>query len=96
MEVGLSKQSRGKSWLDFRLADRLDVGGRGHTVDLLARRGTGVQGFRVTIVFLPREGGDEIQVELPNAASTADVHRLVRELQGDAARLRSLGERGFA
>lgn len=90
----MSKQSRGKSWLDFRLLNRLEVRGRDYTVDLVARRGTGVPGFRVTVVFLPREGGEAIDVELPNAPSTADVHRVVRELEGDDARLRSLAEGG--
>ncbi|MGH7476323.1 MAG: hypothetical protein ACRELD_08540 [Longimicrobiales bacterium] len=86
----MSKQSRGKSWLDFRLADRIALDGREYTVELVARRGTGVPGFRMTVVYIPREGGADTVVELPNAASTADVHRVARELSGDVARLESL------
>jgi hypothetical protein len=66
------------------------VDGRHYTVNLLARKGTGVQGFRVTVVYLPHEGGDAIERDLPNAASTADVHRLNRELSSDPPRLAAL------
>lgn len=86
----MSKQSRGKSWLDFRLADDFDAGSGPCTVELVARRGTGVQGFRVSVVFMPHDGSAELEVELPPAGSTADVHRVVRELTGDVARLTHL------
>ena len=89
----MSKFSRGASaWKEHRLADRLEVDGRSYTVQLIARRGTGVQGYRVTIHYLPHEGGDEVQAELPNAGSTADVHRMARELEADPARLVSMFE----
>ena len=87
----MSKFSRGASaWKEHRLADRLEIDGKGYTVQLVARRGTGVQGYRVTVHFIPHEAGAERQAELPNAASTADVHRLARELQADEAQLRTL------
>jgi hypothetical protein len=89
----LSKFSRGASaWKEHRLADRLEVGGRAYTVELIARRGTGVQGYRVTVHYLPHDPGDEVQAELPNASSTSDVHRMARELEADPARLVSLYE----
>jgi hypothetical protein len=83
--------SRSSSWKEHRLADRLEVGGSHYTVDLVARKATGVQGWKVTLVYLPRQAGGEIKVELPNAASTAEVRRLVRELQASEERLRELG-----
>lgn len=92
----MSKQSRGKSWLDFRLADRLETPAGDHTAELVARRGTGVSGFRMTVVFMPRDGGRERKLELENAASTADVHRRARELTGDVARLVTLFEESEA
>lgn len=58
-----------------------------YTVQLVARRGTGFQGYRVTLHFIPHASGDEVQTELPIAASTADVHRMVRELTDDPARV---------
>jgi hypothetical protein len=87
----MSKISRGRSWIEERLADRRVIDGDEYTVDLVARRSTGVQGFRVTIVYLPREpGAAEVQVELPNATSTADVHRRVQELLGAPDRIDQL------
>ena len=86
----MSKFAKGKSWIEHRLDSDLEVDGRRYTVNLLARKGTGVQGFRVTVVFLPHEGGDTVERDLPNAASTADVHRITRELTGDGPRLAAL------
>ena len=87
----MSKFSRGASaWKEHRLADKLELRGHAYTVQLVARRGTGVQGYRVTVHFLPHDSSEEVQAELPNAASTADVHRIARELESDPARLEAL------
>lgn len=83
----MSKFAKGKSWIEHRLADALELGGRTYTVNLVARKGTGVQGYRVTVDYIPHEAGDSVAVALPNAASTADVHRATRELTEDPARL---------
>ncbi|MGH7575386.1 MAG: hypothetical protein ACREM1_09725 [Longimicrobiales bacterium] len=88
----MSKFAKGKSWIEHRLADALDVDGATFTVNLVARKGTGVQGYRVTVDYIPHEGGDSVAVSLPNAASTADVHRVMRELKDDAGRLVELFE----
>lgn len=82
--------SRSSSWKEHRLADRLECGGTEYSVDLVARKATGVEGWKMTLVYLPREGGSEVKVELPNAASTAEVRRTVRDLEGAAERLREL------
>jgi hypothetical protein len=82
--------SRSSSWKEHRLADRLACNGVEYSVDLVARKATGVEGWKMTLVYLPREAGDEVKVELPNAASTAEVRRVVRELEGWEARLREL------
>ena len=88
--------SRSSSWKEHRLANRLECGGAEYSVDLVARKATGVEGWKITVVFLPRDAGDEIKAELPNAASTAEVRRLVTELEGNEGRLREMceGERG--
>ena len=86
----MSKFAKGKSWIEHRLDSDLQVDDRKYTVNLLARKGTGVQGFRVTVVYLPHDGGDTVETDLPNAASTADVHRITRELTGDSERLAAL------
>ena len=86
----MSKFAKGKSWIEHRLADTLEVGGRAHTVNLVARKGTGFSGFRVTVVYIPHDGGADVEAELPNAATTADVHRASRELSEDRAKLTEL------
>lgn len=82
--------SRSSSWKEHRLANRLDVDGTAYSVDLVARKATGVEGWKMTLVYLPRDAGEEVKVDLPNAASTADVRRRVTELEGAEARLREL------
>lgn len=82
--------SRSSSWKEHRLANRLECGGTEYTVDLVARKATGVEGWKVTLVYLPRGEGREVDVDLPNAASTAEVRRLVTELGGAEERLREL------
>lgn len=82
--------SRSSSWKEHRLANRLECGGREFSVDLVARKATGVEGWKMTLVYLPRDSGSEVKVELPNAASTAEVRRMVRELEGAEDRLREL------
>ena len=87
----VSKFSRGASaWKEHRIADLMTLDGINYTVQLVARRGTGFAGYRVTLHFIPHEGGAEAEIELPPAASTADVHHLVRDLEGDAARVEQL------
>ena len=82
--------SRSSSWKEHRLSNRVECEGVEYSVDLVARKATGVEGWKMTLVYLPRAEGTEIKVELPNAASTADVRRIVRELEGAEGRLRAL------
>jgi len=87
----MSKFSRGASaWKEHRLADRLTVDGMDYTVQLVARRGTGVQGYRVTVDYISHAEGESRNIELPNLSSTADIHKLVRELETDPPRLEQL------
>lgn len=87
----MSKFSRGASaWKEHRVADLLTLDGADYTVQLVARRGTGFQGYRVTLHFIPHNEGTEVEAELEPAASTADVHRVSRELSEDHARVEQL------
>lgn len=87
----MSKFSRGASaWKEHRIADAVTLNDVAYTVQLVARRGTGFQGYRVTLHYIPHEGGDEVQTELANASSTADVHRVVRELTENDAEVARL------
>jgi hypothetical protein len=82
--------SRSSSWKEHRLANRLECDGTEYSVDLVARKATGVTGWKMTLVYLPREASGEVKVELPNAASTAEVRQRVNELQDADERLREL------
>lgn len=86
----MSKFAKGKSWIEHRLSDSLEVGGAEYQVNLVARKGTGVQGYRVTLDYIRHDGGHTVSAELPNAASTADVHAVQRELAADPGRLITL------
>lgn len=86
----MSKFAKGKSWIEQRLADSVLFDGQEYRIELVARKGTGTQGFRVTIVFMPLDGGADAELDLPNAATTADVHKLVRDLSGDGIRLEEM------
>lgn len=82
--------SRSSSWKEHRLSNRLDCDGVEYSVDLVARKATGIEGWRMTLVYLPRGEGAEVKVELPNAASTAEVRRTTKDLEGADDRLRAL------
>jgi hypothetical protein len=86
----MSKFAKGKSWIEHRLSDDLEVAGETYQVNLVARKGTGVQGYRVSVDYIRHDGGRTVSADLPNAASTADVHAMQRELAADPARLTEL------
>jgi hypothetical protein len=83
----MSKFAKGKSWIEHRLADDLEIDGVHYIVNLVARKGTGVQGYRVTLDYIPHEGAGGGARELPQAASTADVHRMSRDLSAELPQL---------
>lgn len=82
--------SRSSSWKEHRLTNNLESGGLVYRVDLVARKATGVDGWKMTLVYLPTSDVKETEIELPNAASTADVRRVVLELEGANERLQAL------
>jgi hypothetical protein len=94
MALRVARPGRSTAW-----RTRLGADGTEYSVDLVARKATGVEGWKITVVFLPSEAGDESRSELPNAASTAEVRRLVTELEGNEggwarSRRRDAGDRG--
>lgn len=92
----MSKFAKGKSWIEHRISPDTEIDGLHFTVNLLARKGTGVQGFRMTLVYLPHDGGDAVERSLPNAGSTADVHRVTRQLADEPERVAALLREGDA
>lgn len=83
---------RRRDALEERLAEALDVDGRTFTVDLIAKRATGVQGYRTTLAFLEREGAGSFFVDLEPAESKEEAGRRAEELAADPVRLRRLLE----
>ena len=86
----MSKFAKGKSWIEHRLAGDVEINGARYQVNLVARKGTGIQGYRMTVDYVPHDGGASASAELPNAASTANVHAMQRELAADRARIVNL------
>ncbi len=87
----MTKFSRPRSWIEHRLADELEIEGESYVVELVARRGTGVAGFRVTVVFMPLQPGrGEVEAPLEGAKTEAEIHQRVRELAGAQERLLAL------
>jgi hypothetical protein len=86
----MSKFAKGKSWIEHRLADELEIDGVPYLVNLIARKGTGVQGYRMSIDYVRHDGTASVSTEMGNAASTADVHAMQRELAADRPRLAGL------
>jgi hypothetical protein len=82
--------SRSSSWKEHRLTNTLESEGSVYRVDLVARKATGVEGWKMTLVYLPTTDVEETKIELPNAASTADVRRVVLQLDGANEKLREL------
>lgn len=76
--------------IEERLSDRLQVGGSVYTVDLIAKRATGVEGYRMTLSYIEAEGTDSRFVRLEPAHSREDVEQRARELAGDRDRLATL------
>lgn len=70
--------------------DDLKVGGRRYTVELIAKKATGVEGYRMTLSYLETDGSDSAFVQLDPAATQDEVEARARELAEDPDRLRDL------
>lgn len=80
---------RKRDALEARLADELEAEGHTFTVDLTAKRATGIEGYRVTVAFLGLEGAENFFVELEPAESREEAQRRAEALE-NPERLRSL------
>ena len=83
---------RKRDALEERLAQALELGGRTFTVDLIAKRATGVEGYRTTLAFLERGGAGSFFVDLDPAGSREEAGRRAEELAADPDRLRRILE----
>lgn len=81
---------RKRDAVEERVAEALEAEGRTFTVDLIAKRATGVEGYRTTLAFLERDGGGSFFVDLEPVESREDAGLLAEELAADPPRLRRL------
>lgn len=84
---------RKRDAIEARLSDRVEAEGRAFTADLIAKRATGIQGYRVTLAFLEvgNDGGSaSFFVELEPAASREEAQELADRLRDEPERLRHL------
>ena len=83
---------RRQDQIEETVAGALEAAGSRWSVDLIAKRATGVRGYRVTLAFLEADGGRSAFVELDPAPAREAASALAAELRGDPDRLRRLLE----
>ena len=78
---------RKRDAFEERVADEIEADGHRFTVDLIAKRATGVEGYRMTLVFLELGDSTSYFVELDPAESREAAERRVESLRTDEAEL---------
>lgn len=69
--------------METRLADDLSVAGRTFTADLIAKRATGVRGYKMTLAFIERDGAESHFVDLDPASSRDEAEERAEALRAD-------------
>lgn len=83
---------RRRDQLEIRVAEALEAAASRWSADLIAKRATGVPGYRMTLAFLELCGDGSAFVELEPAPSREVVEERGQALAADPARLRELLE----
>lgn len=81
---------RRKDQIEVPVAEDLEVGGTTYSVDLIAKRATGVDGFRCTLSFIAEEGGHNAFVDLEPASGRREARERGEELRADPEKVRDL------
>ena len=76
------------------MADALDAAGSRWSADLIAKRATGVPGYRMTLAFLELEGDGSAFVEIDPAPSREEAEARGEALAADPVRLARLLQTG--
>lgn len=76
--------------LELRVADRLEAEGAAWTVDLIAKKATGVEGYRLTLSFIEVDGTRAEFVGLDPVDARAEVEATADALADDPGRVRRL------
>ena len=87
---------RRKDQIEVPVAEGLEVDGSTYSVDLIAKRATGVDGYRCTLSFIAEEGGANAFVDLEPAPGRREARERGEELRDEHEKLRDLlrGELG--
>lgn len=86
---------RRRDAIETRLAEGLEADGGAFTADLIAKRATGVAGYRVTLAFFEVDGPRNVIVDLSPAHSREEVTERARTLSSDVEGLLSLLQQGL-
>lgn len=81
---------RRRDAIEERVSDRVEAEGRAFTADLIAKRATGVEGYRMTLALLELDGDGSFFVDLESAESREEAQRRATELREDPSRVRDL------
>lgn len=81
---------RRRDSFEMRVSDSVEAEGRTYTADLIAKHATGVAGYRVTLAFFELDGPHNVIVQLPPAASRAEVQARADSLRADPEALARL------
>jgi hypothetical protein len=85
---------RRRDSFESRVSEAVEAEGLTFTADLIAKHATGVAGYRVTLAFFELDGPRNAIVQLPAAASRAEVEARADSLRADPDALaRLLAER---
>jgi hypothetical protein len=76
--------------IEVRIADDLEALNGSWTVDLIAKKATGVEGYRLTLSYLAVEGSDAEFVHLEPADDRPEVEERAEALAADPDHLRDL------
>lgn len=75
---------------ELRVADDLEAEGAAWTVDLIAKKATGVEGYRLTLSYIEEDGDRAEFVGLDPVDTRAEVEELAAALSDDADRVREI------
>lgn len=81
---------RRKDQIEVPVADGLEVDGERYAVDLIAKRATGVEGYRCTLAFIAEEDGPNAFVDLEPASGRREARARGEELRDRDEELREL------
>lgn len=87
---------RRRDAIELRVASGLEIDGTTYTVDVIAKRATGVPGYRMTAAFVAEDGSRTAFVDLGPAPGRDEAKAKAEQLSRDPASVRELLRAGSA